>query len=258
MIDIEKIKELVVNGMKPVALPDHKSILLVPEGHTPQLFDPLDEKPKIIAENRTFINHKSFVFYLNRFKNSNSLLFAKETENCITAVLDYHGPDAPEWGQHTATFKLIPTTEWKRWLNNDRRAFQQIDFVTFLEDNIDRVLGDQAKLLEVATHLKGKKNVRFESGYNAHNGALAIQYVEDVQGTSKNGNISVPEEFKISLPPYKGFDNYVLPVRLKYRVDEGKIFFIYQLVNPDLRVEDCFQTVCKDIGAEAEIEVLYC
>ena len=111
----------------------------------------------------------SFIEYVNRFKSANTLIFANVTETDVRfkAILDYHTP-APgltaAYCDHIATFSAIETPEWKTWKTFDRKPCSQVDFATFLEDNVDLfVLPSGAELLELVRTLHGHRNARFNT-----------------------------------------------------------------------------------------------
>src|SRR6185436_11169208 len=91
-------------------------VIMLPMGfHTESLkaFFP----PKRIERKVVLLEPGSFADYVNRFKGTDSLIFADVTDTGarFVAILDYHGaaPDfKPTYCAHVASFECMPTKEW--------------------------------------------------------------------------------------------------------------------------------------------------
>jgi uncharacterized protein YfdQ (DUF2303 family) len=229
------------NGTPHVILADGRPVDLSP-------FYP----PARIKQAPTFIDSGSFVEYVNRFKTDETLIFAKvgETEATFTAVLDYHAKDRkPDYCAHRATFTTLPTPEWAAWQKANRKSMDQVEFATWLEDNLNLFVQPAnseapsgAELLELVKSLHGHKNARFNTSLRLNNGAYSVDYEEDVivQGESKAkpGAIELPKEIIGGFAIFQGGDNFAVPARLKTRISERKLLLHFETIGVPQLIRD--------------------
>lgn len=208
----------------------------------------------------TFNEPRSFINYVMAHAEEGTHLFGDVTEagGSFAAIIDYHlptdketgGKQGAQWGEHTARLDLQTTPEWKRWLGNNAKPFEQAQFAEFLEDNVrDVIRPSGAELFEVALTLQAAKKVAFRSGMRLSNGEHQLTYVEEIAGQAgATGQLQVPERFTIAVAPFEGTEPVEIEVRLRYRLMEGRVVFIYQMLRPDVAIRGVWQ------GIRAKIE----
>jgi uncharacterized protein YfdQ (DUF2303 family) len=176
----------------------------------------------------------------------------------FTAILDYHEKkDAPGWCDHVATFKARRSVEFQTWMNQNRKQMTQVDFARFLEENLpDVVEPNSADLLQVALTFEAKKSVEFSSGVRLANGQIQFQYDEVVRGTAQKGSIEVPEQFTLGIPIHVGGPAYRIPVRFRWRLQEGKAIFWYEIVRPHRFIEDALKEIRERVGKETSVPIM--
>lgn len=151
---------------KPIKLTDPRDktevvVVAMPDGKNGiEIFDPAEQfdKARAVPLDRkgtaAFSRLESFIDHVNRFKTTESALFAKDSIRdgntpSITAVLDYHdrinGEDAyaapqPAHGRHRSLYTFPLSDEFKTWTGIDGNGMPQEDFAEFLEDNIINVM----------------------------------------------------------------------------------------------------------------------
>lgn len=226
----------------------------------------------------------SFIDYVNAHKETNTAICgdADEKGGSFTAIIDYHGattrrtdegqhvdltvvtPGQPAWSEHRVVMKLEPTPEWVRWLGICGKDLDQRTFAEFIEDNAADVVvpEDQAKapnaqeLMQVATTLQIKTDVRFASSVNLQNGQIQLRYEEMINGTwGGEGGIAVPQAFHIGVVPFRGGQRYLARIRLRYRGTSGKASFRLEMERPHKIVEAAFRDTKAMIEGETEITV---
>lgn len=222
----------------------------------------------------------SFIGYVNRHKQPrHTAIFGRATEKevAFTAIIDYHAPEAKmeemasgavavdaataAWAEHRVTVELVLTPEWLRWLGKDRQLLAQGDFAEFIEENMaDIVEPDGATMLEVAQGLQGRKDVAFKSGRNLRDGAITLEYSEQVLvgGTAnrRDDTFKVPEKFKLALVPFVGANGIEVWARLRYRIGtDGKLQFAYVLDRPFKVIEAAFLLAREEIEGETGLPV---
>jgi uncharacterized protein YfdQ (DUF2303 family) len=214
-------------------------------------------RPLRIKQEIALQDADSFIAYVKEFMTgATQILFDVETET-FTAVFDYHEIDKPAWCQHSADFKPRRSVEFQTWSDNNRKTMNQVDFARFLEENMpDIVEPDSAELLQVALTFEAKKSVEFSSGVRLANGQIQLQYDEVVRGTAQKGSIEIPEKFVLGIPIHVNGPAYRITVRLRWRLQEGKVIFWYEIVRPHKFIEDALKEISQRIEIETAVPLL--
>lgn len=229
--------------------------------------------PRRIKQTVLLSDVGSFVDYVNRFKTEHTLIFAQIAESSATfeAVIDYHESiGAPDYCQHRARFTTVPTPEWATWLKANRLPMNQVEFATWLEDNlslfvqpIDPATGKPAKdvpsgaeLLELVQTLHGHQNARFNTSLRLHNGAYSVNYDEDVdvKGQVGGGTIELPKSICGGFPIFQGGDPFEIPARLKVRVTERKMVLFFETIGIPQLIRDNLIGDVEHPGVVRQIE----
>ena len=230
--------------------------------------------PRRVRQNVLLLDAGSFIDYVNRFKSADSLIFSNVTESnaTFTAILDYHTPgDGAEeppiadYCQHRASFTTQPTPEWLVWLKSNRVPMSQVDFATWLEDNLglftksqtDEASPSGAELLELVRTLHGHQNARFNSNLRLNTGAYSANYDEDIEVkgsiTTKPGSIELPTQITGGFPLFQGGEAYAVPARLKSRIVERKLMLHYETMSLPQLVRENIMAVVKQVADKTGI-----
>lgn len=219
--------------------------------------------PTHIQSNVGLLDADSFGDYVNRFKTENTLIFAQVTDSgaTIRAVLDYHGSApslAPGRCAHTVTYATADTAEWRAWTAANRTKMDQVNFATWLEDNLPLFVEPKgADLLELVKTLIGKSDVRFTSGIRLESGANTLHYDEDVslkgQITTKPGDIDLPGIITAGISPFQGAAKYEVKARLKYTIEGRKLRLWFETIGVHGIVRDSVLAVVKKIADKTGI-----
>lgn len=231
-------------------------------------------KPTRIEAKVNLTDTESFCNYFNRFKSSDSLIFGNVTSDGATfrGVLDYHGfPDEPETAKadycdHLVTFTTQKTPEWEAWLKANRKPMSQIDFATWLEDNLHLFITPKepkdaptpADLLEMVKSLHGHQNANFGQSIRLDNGAHSVRYEEqvNVQGTVKGGEMVMPPFIYGGFALFQGMPGYLVQARLKTRIENRKLVIFFETVALEKTVRDCIDSVIERIEEKTESTIL--
>ena len=195
---------------------------------------PDGRRPERIKASVMLLDAASFAGYVNTYKDHRTRTFANPANFNFLSVIDYHGEGAdslPEFCQHRATFPMKPDDRWNIWTSFDGKPFSQVDFAEFVEDNrADIYDPEPARMLEIASDLTAHTEVNFGSSTRLGNGQTRIRYEETIKsGVPSAGDIEVPEEFKIRIPVFYGESATTISVRLRFRLNQGKLSFTYKL-----------------------------
>jgi uncharacterized protein YfdQ (DUF2303 family) len=242
----------------PVQGPGAGMYAVVPKGYSLESLADFLPRPLRIEQEVVLHDADSFIGYVNEYaKESVSLIFFNGEGEEFVAILDYHEkPETPNWCDHVARFKVRRSVEFETWMNANRKQMTQVDFARFLEENLpDIAEPNSAELLEVALTFEAKKSVEFSSGVRLGNGQIQFQYDEIVRGTAQKGSIEVPEKFVLGIPIHVNGPAYRIEVRLRWRLQEGKVVFWYEIVRPHRYIEDALKEIRQRIEQETGIGV---
>lgn len=238
----------------PLALIPENTALKVLEEHLPA--------PTRTKQQLTVLDAATFINYVKRFANSATVVFCNGPDGrTFRAVFDYHQPDQPAWGSHSASYACPLTVEWGNWKAFDRKRLSQADFAEFIEDNVkDLVTPEQAPdapsaadMLEISRTLQAQKNITFRQGTRLDNGQVQLTYNEEIDGRAgATGQLRIPEQFYIGVKPFLGGAAFLVSARFRYRIQEGRLVVWYELVRPDKVLEEAYgavrHTISEGIG----------
>lgn len=199
----------------------------------------------------------AFIGYVNRFKDSGSVVFADLGNRKFEAVLDYHAASAQDesgggarWGKHRVAFEAETTTEWDEWTSSHGVKMNQVDFARFIEDRIPNI-GEPAgaDLLEMCLKFEAKKDAAFKSFVRLADGQHQLTYEEVITGSTgaQNGSMKIPNSFTVVIEPFQGVGQKAVEARFRYRINQGTLALWYELVRPDDVLEAAFDAIVADI-----------
>jgi uncharacterized protein YfdQ (DUF2303 family) len=215
--------------------------------------------PKVVTQHVKMQTAESFGAYINRFKNSDTLLFADIATDTIVSVIDYHGAVdkddmtqlSPKLGNHRATLTLPKSLEWQTWNRASGQMMTHVAFATFLEENaVDVKNPVGADLLELCRDLQVAQNVNF--GSSVRMGDLTqVNYQKDQDALSK-GSIALPQSIMLSIPVY--FGEVAVPVTafMRRQIDDGKLKLGIQLSRAENVRQDEFHRIVDWITDDVE------
>jgi uncharacterized protein YfdQ (DUF2303 family) len=235
------------------------SYAVVPKGYELKSLEEFLPRPLRVRQDIALQDTDSFIAYVNDFKTADvtRIFFNSEAEE-FTAVLDYHdNSDEASWCGHKADYKPRRSVEFTTWMGMNRKAMPQVDFARFLEENMPDIKEPpSADLLQVALTFEAKRSVDFSSGLRLASGQIQFQYDETIRGTAQKGTIEVPEQFVLGVAIHVNGPAYRIPVRLRWRLQEAKLQFWYEIVRPHKFIEDALREILLRVATDTGIVVL--
>lgn len=224
-------------------------------------------RPERLRGSVEFDEAASFASYVNEFKASPATrLYASLKERRVDAVLNDDDPgleDAPQgaWRDHRAALLVRATPEWARWREHDGAQMSQTEFAEHLEINLaDIVQPAAADLVEIARSFTASTDVQFRSAVNLQSGETRFAYDEDTRATATNtggSTIDVPRTFTLLIAPFQGMDKIEVTVRLRYRLQSGRLSLGYLVNLADDVEREAFKAAVEGVAEATGIDALY-
>jgi uncharacterized protein YfdQ (DUF2303 family) len=213
-------------------------------------FDKLRERPRRLSGTVTTHTPQSFIDYVERFHDANTVITADLLERKLSAVLNYHEANGAgaRWGDHRVVYQVRETPEWITWNGAHDKPKSQEAFAQFIEENIpDIATPPGAVILELAENLQVKKEVTFSGKVNRTTGGRQLLFDEAVEGSARKGEMKIPDEFTLGIAPFEGSEPQQLKARLRYRVDQGRLSMWVSLDRPHKLVEAAFDAIVAKV-----------
>lgn len=237
-------------------------------------------KPRRRAGVSSVRDVESFVAIVARFKSAASAIYADPNRAApsLVAVFDYHPvggktTDA-DWMKHRAVYAPPLSDEWRAWNAKNGSWMPQGDFAAFIEERVmdlivpqlddpklktfaDLVEGTWAgpsQMVQLSRSLQVNVESVVKNAQTLSSGEVSIIF-EEIHKDGAGSPLKVPTLFTIAIPAFYAGDLYRIAARLRYKVSNGKIAWLYQLVRPDLVFDDAFNGIVAKAKIDTELPV---
>lgn len=201
----------------------------------------------------------SFALYWSKHHDSGSEVYADRERATVTAVLDAHDRDEPDWGQHRLVLGLVHTEAYRAWAERDGRYMTQEQFAEFLDDQrADIEQPTAAEMLEVAQTISGTSKVEWQAGHRLSDGQRRIGFVEtnDARAGTK-GELAIPQQIIIGLQIFEGDTvRHALTARFRHRIEQGQLRLMFKLDRPADVVTSAFNGVVQAVAEACSADVM--
>ena len=196
----------------------------------------------------------SFIDLVNRHKDDGSAIFGDllDKSPSLTAVIDYHAIDhAPRYGQHRIRYVFPLSEEWKAWIGSNQKPMSQVDWAAFIENHMRDLTAptDQessegkmffeqqpavpTRIIALSRGLEILVEARVKDVRNLQSGEVELAF-EESHRDAGGKTLKIPGLFVISIPIFVDAEPSRFLVRLRYRKNDGKLTWFYDIVRPDL------------------------
>lgn len=261
--------------------------IVLPSGKRVESLKPIFDQYRTAPERKRgtakLTSLDSFVDHVNRHKDGNTVIFASEDPRSpgLTAVFDYNeqGPTgAPRFGQHRAHYPFPLSDEWIAWMKAAANPMSQAAFADFLEDRIvdvldptDTKIGDSItdfaaqlgidlaspqRLMTLARGLSVNVNATVKNSINLTSGEGQIAFSE-THVNEQGVTLRVPGGFAIGIPVFRLGIGYQIPVRMRYRVSEGKVTWTVGMQRTDHVFADAIAEAAAKAKAGTELPLFF-
>lgn len=241
-------------------LAPYRQVIALPSGWVHHVID--EEKnqphPRRAAGTFNFDEIDSFAAYVNRHGNiENSTVWCKadfpKGELYFRAVLDDHStdPEYPGHRQWIAGWDPAKSEEWKEWTANSGKQMTQIEFAYFIEENLKDIATAEGyptgtQMLSMATNLEITQDSKFKSQAKLQSGGVRLTYINDSDEATETA-MEIFGKFAIGLQVFRGAEGFRVEARLRYRLNQGKLSFWYELIRPDMTLEEASQKLVMQL-----------
>jgi|SRR6185295_16499080 len=233
------------------------SVLVVPKGKEVKSLKPFLDEYLAVPERKTgttmLTTLADFGEFVNRHKTQDSIVFVNDANQAkpqMVAIFNPHKAQArtdedkdvgPDWQDHRAVYNFPLSDEWVAWKAMPADGFSQVDFAIFLEDRIADVglakeggavarfaeelqlkLATPAQLLTLSKGLAITVDAKASQQVNLGSGEASLSFIEEHKD-SAGAPLRVPGAFAIDIPVFRSGQPFQIPVRLRYRMNSGRV-----------------------------------
>lgn len=272
-LDIEAIRELADDAGTELTILSHPGLFGLPNdvpvlidrkhgtaSSVKHLLEEYRDRPKDKTGTAVVKTMQSFIDLANRHKTADSVIFAETDwrKPSLTAVIDYHAlsnDGMPDNCKHRVSYPFPLSEEWNAWVSQNGKQMGQEDFAQWIEDHIpdlaaptdDEIDGYvdsfglktayPNELVTLSRGLQVNVSSNVKNSVTLQSGEGQITFEEEHRDIT-GARLSVPGLFILSIAPFFMGQKARVPVRLRYRVKDGKVSWSFQLYRPDIYVTE--------------------
>lgn len=275
LTEIEALEQTIRKNLEPRTI-THRGheFLLTPDGMSVEdltdTIDALSPRPSRRKGSYSMGRIESYIDYTKRYKTADSVVFAQGTIGDVSSVrfqtvLNAHPEGADDSLAGHEDFKVAfdapLSKEFIFWNNNKGKRLGQQDFALLLEervpdmcdpltwltpeqiDGLSRNLAGKPaapiQMLELSRGLEVRVAETVKNQTRLPSGEMSLIY--SVEHTTSDGQpLIIPTWFLLNIPVFEGGAEFVIPVRLRYRISEGKTLWSYDLYRMDKTFDEAF------------------
>lgn len=171
----------------------------------------------------------------------------------LAAVINDHGA-LPQWRDYRAVYEPAKSAEWNLWAESDKRVMSQAEFAEFIENNSKDITSEKGStiptsgdMLKMALTFEHTAEARIKSTIRSlQSGTATIEY-SDAEDDATLKRMEAFTRFQIGIAVFFNGQAFRIDSRLKYRQTAGKLAFWYELIRPDLQVQEATRGLIAQI-----------
>lgn len=262
----QTIKDIAVASIEPRSFGAGQPFVVVPEACEIKdlermLVNPVRKTGLVVASNTD-----SFIAYAKKHGSLDdctiyAAIDSDMSQFKLVGVINDHGADKPQWRDFRCELTPKLAVEWGRWIEANRKNFNQADFATFIEDNLGDIASvdgfpSGAEMLSMALGFEANSTKQVRSKINLQNGNVQFEFAEE-DTTKTKTTMQVFQRFTLGIPVFDGSkDAYPIEARLKYRENSGKLTFWFELIRPDRVFKTAVQTELDAVKAQLGFPII--
>ena len=210
----------------------------------------------------------SFLTHWHDHATAYSRIYAllKDDRAAFVAVYDEHaGPvhgdlvTGPDFRGYRALFVPQFSLEWELWKKGDNVQRDNLAFAEWLEDVYQDIVDPAGShMLQVALNFKVVESGVFDKVSRLEDGSIDFTYRKAIEGSANvaGNRVSIPAQFTIQIPVFKGFNEPKRDVRarFRYRVAQGRAVVWYSLERPARVLQEAYRALWARIAQNVNVE----
>jgi len=137
----------------------------------------------------------------------------------------------------------------------ERKRFEFMDLLRTMTARLKGEWAGPEKMMDLSRGLKVNEANKVEGKTNVSSGTGALVFVNE--HTDEVGEpLKVPNLFLISIPVFKNGPRYLIPVRLRYRLQSGRVIWFYDTYRHDRVFDHAFDEAISRVQGETGLRVL--
>lgn len=220
-------------------------------------------KPEYVKQTVSLQRTESLVNYVNRYKLTETTIFADIGADRLDAIIDYHGPSTGPAGNgadflaHRANLQLHKDAAWVLWTKIDGQMMSQLDFARFIEENADDIsIPSAGELHDAIRDLQAHRKVNFTKAVRTSTDSENFEFAVENEARTKGG-LELPTRFTLRIPVYFGEPTIEINAFLRWRIEEDSLKLGIALNRPDFIRQEEFQRIAREVGDATERPVIY-
>lgn len=208
----------------------------------------------------------SFIALVNRYTTPETQTYCNARFDLghtvfVTTFNPHVSAVEPGWDDFRAIYNVPQSEEWKRWTAANKREFSQGEFALWIEDNVRDIAEGEgypsgSQMLEMALAFETTADSRLRSSVRLQSGGVEMTYI-DQEDDATLQKMRMFDRFALGIAPFRSGQHYRVKARLRYRAKDGRVTFWYELIRPDLIVEDAVNDLAKLIAEQTARPVLF-
>lgn len=201
----------------------------------------------------------SYVDAVKRYENIDQITYVDQPAGRLVTVLNPNQGNPPGemtdddiigiagHGDHRVALTLQHTPEFVAWRDGQGLG-KQTAFARRMQDGeLEIVEPAPSVMLEIAETFHATSESRFKSGKRLQDGRRQFVFEEDTKASAgENGQVEIPERFKIALPIYTGGERYQMECRLAWEY-RPEFRIGYTFIRPEVVLDHAFMAIVGQV-----------
>lgn len=237
-------------GMQPVEIDPNKIYVSPNDG---EIFEGHRFLPNPIRPHGVINAHDvpSFLKLWKTYATEHSRLYVDRSNAVSFVAVLNEAPDAKTaaWRDWRLTLRLQCSPQYIAWSRQAKTYMDQEAFANFLEEHLaDIVEPAAADMLQMVQTISANARVSVDSVIG-EDGKIVFRTSNEQAVKAGRGNASLPRQFSIGIPIFRGREGFKIKMALRWRLGEGKVSLAYSPLNLDTSFEAEVDKIVAELEA---------
>lgn len=229
---------------------------------------PVEVEPPRACGTQQVYTPTSYIDAVKRYETIDQITYIDQPNSRLVTVLNPHQGNppgemtdddivpTPGYRDHRVSLTLQHTPEFIAWRDGQGLSKQEAFARRIQDGELEITDPNPALMLEIAETFHATSESRFKSGKRLQDGRRQFVFEEDTKASAgENGQVEIPERFKIALPVYTGGELYALECRLAWEY-RPEFRIGYTFIRPEVVLDHAFMAIVGQVTEHIEGLVL--